>query len=95
MIKVMIERRIAEGLETHYENFVSEALQNISSVPGYISGESLKNSGQPNHHVLISSWQSTHAWEKWANSEKRKYFKDQIMPLLIDEEKFTIFEPQH
>ena len=95
MIKVLIERRIADGLEEHYENYVSEALKSISSIPGYISGESLINTDQPNHHVIISSWHSTNAWEKWATSEKRKYFKDQIMPLLIDEEKYTVFDPQH
>lgn len=92
MIKVIIERLIAEGLEKPYEDIVSEILENITSAPGYISGESLRDLGKPNHHVIISSWRSVQAWENWAESEKRKLFMEQIAPLLAEQEKYTILE---
>lgn len=93
MIKVIIERRVAEGLEQPYEKCVSEALQFISDAPGFVSGESLKDTHSPNHHVIISTWRSANAWQKWLGSEKRKFFMEQILPLLTDEEKLTILEP--
>lgn len=92
MIKVMIERRVAEGLEQPYREYVSEALKYISEAPGFVAGESLKDAESPNRHVIISTWRSTNAWQKWQKSEKRKYFIEQILPLLEEQEKLTILE---
>ena len=65
MIKVIIERQVAEGLESHYEKAVSELLSVMTSAPGYISCESLVNAKQSNHYVVIAKWTSESAWSQW------------------------------
>lgn len=92
MIKVIIERIIADELEPLYEAVVSEMLGDMTSAPGYLSGESFKDLGKPNHQIIISNWRSVQAWENWAESEKRKLFIEQIAPLLEEHEKYTILE---
>ena len=47
MIKVIIERIVAEGLEVPYEKAVSELLNVMTRADGYISGESLVDVDHP------------------------------------------------
>ena len=50
MIRVLIERHIAETLETAYEERSRAILQNAVAAPGFISGETLVNAHDPNHN---------------------------------------------
>ena len=43
MIKVLIERVIAEGLEQPYEEAARKVIQQAVQSPGFISGESFRD----------------------------------------------------
>jgi len=92
MIKVIIERYIAEGLETPYEKAVGELLTAMTSAPGYISGESLVDCRESNHYVVIAWWTSENAWNEWFHSEQRKELHTTIAPFLQTDEKFTLLK---
>ena len=92
MIKVIIERQVAEGLESHYEKAVSELLSVMTSAPGYISGESLVNAKQSNHYVVIAKWTAESAWSQWFHSNDRKRLMTAIAPFLQTDEKFTLLK---
>ena len=92
MIKVIIERQVAEGLESHYEKAVSELLSVMTSAPGYISGESLVNAKQSNHYVVIAKWTAESAWSQWFHSSDRKRLMTAIAPFLQTDEKFTLLK---
>jgi antibiotic biosynthesis monooxygenase (ABM) superfamily enzyme len=92
MIKVIIERQVAEGLESHYEKAVSELLSVMTSAPGYISGESLIDVKRSNHYVVIAKWTTESAWLKWFHSGDRKHLMNAIAPFLQTEEKFTVLK---
>lgn len=93
MIKVLIERTIAEGLETNYEQTVVELLNHAEQSPGYLGGESYKNAKKPNHYVVVSSWESSNAWSLWLYSAERAKMQNQISVFLKEPEHFTILEP--
>ena len=93
MIRVLIERRIVEGLEAPYEEAVTEMMQAIVQAPGFLSGESLRDIDRPQHHYILSAWQSRAAWDRWLFSHARRRALDAIRPFLEQPERITILEP--
>jgi len=92
MIKVIIERNIAEGLELNYLDAIRTTLKSVLEAPGYISSESLTDVHRPNHRIIVTNWTSVQAWEKWKHSEERKNALANIAPILNGEEKITVAE---
>lgn len=90
MIKVIIERIVAQGLEKNYHQAIKQALHNALDAPGYISGESFTDVNQSSHRVIIVNWTSIAAWEKWLQSSPRAEAVADITPLLEGEEKITV-----
>ena len=45
MIRVIIEREIAQGLEQYYEAAIGDLLDAMIKAPGYLAGESPRHSG--------------------------------------------------
>ncbi len=92
MIKVIIEREIAEGLESHYEKAVGELLSVMTNAPGYISGESLVDAKRTNHYLVIAKWTTESAWSQWFHSEERKQLMTVLAPFMQTDEKFTLLK---
>ena len=92
MIRVIIERHIAETLETTYEQAAKNTLQQAVSADGFISGESLRNANDPNPRLILSNWRSVQDWHRWFLSEERKEMMNILNPMLETEEKITILE---
>ncbi|MDH5354339.1 MAG: antibiotic biosynthesis monooxygenase [Gammaproteobacteria bacterium] len=90
MIKVIIERVVAEGLEVPYEKSVSDLLNIMTRAQGYISGESLVDVDQPNHYVVVARWADRKSWDDWYLSEERKEVLAAISPFLQTDEKCTV-----
>ncbi len=92
MIKVIIERRIAEGLEEHYNHAIRNTLKAVLDAPGYLSSESLIDLQNTNHRIIITNWTSVQAWEGWYMSPARKEATTEIAAILEGEEKITVTE---
>ncbi len=92
MIRVIIEREVAEGLEKYYEKAVADLLDVITEAPGYLSGESLAEIHRPNHYVVITRWSNEDAWNRWFHSAERQQVLSAIRPFLQNDEKFTVLQ---
>ncbi len=90
MIRVIIEREVAEGLEEFYESAVANLLGVMSNASGYLSGESLVDIHRPNRYVVVTRWVDEAAWNRWHGSSERQEMLDPISPFLLTEEKFTL-----
>ena len=90
MIRVIIEREVAEGLEEFYETAVANLLGVMANAHGYLSGESLVDIHRPNHYVVVTRWIDESAWNRWYRSNERQQMLDAIRPFLLHEEKFTL-----
>ena len=90
MIRVIIEREIAEGLEEYYEKAISELLDAMTASPGYVSGESLVEIHRPNHYHVITQWTNEDCWRRWLNSGERQRLLSELRPFLQTDEKFTL-----
>ena len=92
MIRVLIERHIAESLEVAYETRSRKVLQNAVAAPGFIAGESLSNRNDPNNHFILSNWRSVSHWDRWYRSKERKELMAELIPMMDREETITILE---
>lgn len=90
MIRVIIEREIAEGLEQYYESAIADLLGVMANTTGYLSGESSVEIHRPNRYVVITRWTDEAAWNRWFQSRERQEMLDAIRPFLLKEEKFTL-----
>jgi antibiotic biosynthesis monooxygenase (ABM) superfamily enzyme len=81
MIRVLIERRIAQGLEHYYDCTVKRTISQVVRAPGCIAGESLKD--------------SLEHWESWLHSSERKNVVSELAPLLEGRERITMLEHTH
>ena len=92
MIRVLIERRLIERVDTFAHEALRELRHEAIKKPGYISGETLRDVDDPNHYIVISSWQSRRDWETWYKSEERSRADEQFRAVLTEPEKITVFE---
>ena len=90
MIKVIIEREIAEGLEEFYESAIANLLGVMANAGGYLSGESLVDMHRPNRYIVITRWTDEAAWIRWCGTSERQQMLDAVRPFLLDEEKRTV-----
>ena len=92
MIRVIIEREIAEGLEEFYESAIADLLGVMANAEGYVSGESSVEIHRPNRYVVITRWTDEAAWNRWFQSSERQELLNAIRPFLLKEEKFTLLK---
>ena len=92
MIYVLVERQIADGMESTYEVAARHALKRAYEAEGFLRGETLRDLQRPNHHYLISKWRSLHDWKRWYYSDSRYETMNQLNPTLADFEKITLLE---
>jgi heme-degrading monooxygenase HmoA len=90
MIRVIIEREIAEGLERFYEQAISNLLDVMANAPGYLAGESLVEIHRPNRYLVVTRWASEEAWNRWFVSPERQELLDSVRPFLQNDEKLTL-----
>jgi heme-degrading monooxygenase HmoA len=95
MIRVLIERHIAEPLERLYEERSRKILQHAVSAPGFVSGESLTDANDSNHRFTLANWRSEADWLRWQASEERKTLMAELTPMMDREEIITILRHGH
>ena len=93
MIRVVIERWLAEGGEEPIERIMRDLRRKAIHTSGYVTGETLRDVADPHHFLILSTWRTREAWEAWAASETRQEIEDQIRLMLAEPEKITVFEP--
>ncbi len=92
MIRVLIERQIADGLEHFYDSTIKRTVSAVIKAPGCISGESLKDANNANRRIVMSKWSSLEDWEAWYQSDARRRVISEITPMLEQREKITMLE---
>src|SRR5690554_8030501 len=97
MIRVLIERHIAETLETAYEERSRLVLQHAGGAPGFISGDTLVDSHDPNHRITLANWRSAADWQRWFLSETRKNLMAEQIAMMDKDQAISVLEqsPMH
>ncbi len=90
MITVIIERHIAPGMASTYENFARQIIEATVSAPGFISGESLRGLDDPNARYIVVKMKNRSNWQQWLLSKQRRDLVALVSPLLTTPEKITL-----
>ncbi|MDX2370263.1 MAG: hypothetical protein QNK36_17960 [Colwellia sp.] len=94
MIKVIIERVLAEDMESTYDSEIRKSLTAIMTAKGYISGASYINVDNPNIRTIITNWDNVNCWNRWHKSKTRREVNKAIVLMLIQEEKIKVLMTQ-
>jgi quinol monooxygenase YgiN len=89
-VKVVIERRVLPGQERRAFDLMRQMRARCLDEPGYISGETLRDSEDAHNIVVISTWFGLMDWRRWAASADRKAFESQLRPLLTAPERVRV-----
>lgn len=94
MIKVIIERVLADDMETTYDSEIRKSLTAIMTAKGYISGASYINVDNPSIRTIITNWDNVTCWNRWHKSKTRREVNKSIVLMLIQEEKIKVLMTQ-
>jgi len=92
MIRVIIDRYIAETLEKNYETAALEILSASVRAPGFISGESLVDMDNPRHRIVLCKWRSRLDWDSWCQSQERRELMAKLSLMLERPEAVTLLD---
>lgn len=89
-VTVLIDRTFKpEGLQKAYEVIVK--LRSLATLePGYISGQTLVSTTNPNRLVVMGTWATVQNWNQWRDSELRKQQVQKLEPLSESPEKVDV-----
>ena len=97
-IRVLMTRKVPKltsGLNVALLPQLSEMLIQLRSMAnrqsGYISGETLRNVDDPNEYLVISTWKSLDAWQRWLNNEDRADLEGRVDALLGSSTVYKVF----
>ncbi len=89
-VKVIIERRFLPGQERRALEILRSMRARCLEEPGYISGETLRDSEDSQSVVVISAWFGLMDWKRWQASEERRAFETKMRPLLASPERVRV-----
>jgi len=82
MVKIFIERTTIPGNELSLNKLLTELRSLAMKSTGYISGETLRALDDPNHFIVISTWDSLEDWKAWEKNQERQKIQKKIDDLL-------------
>ena len=70
--KIIIKRKFVKGKQKEIIALLRELRSRALQQPGYISGETLTSSEDPQLLVVIGTWQNMESWHGWKENNTRK-----------------------
>jgi len=78
IVKVLIKRHVKKDCEREFFDLLKQIRANAIKQEGYISGETLVSTDDPQEFIVISTWQGLEDWIAWRDSKKRKEIDSKI-----------------
>ena len=72
LVKVFIKRKVKRGNEIKFLGLLKKLRSSAMKLDGYISGETLISTDDPQKVMVVSTWQNIESWDQWKESEDRK-----------------------
>ena len=91
MIKVLLERSIKGKNVKEITRLLRMMRVLAMQQPGYISGETLHAVDDPNHYLVISSWESMAHWQAWFGSPERQKLQAEVDACMESPTRLRVF----
>ncbi len=89
MVTIIQERRIKPGKQDELKAFLRQLRLAVADHAGFMGGETLVNSENPNHQIVVSNWRSVEDWKAWEADKKRQEIDQQMRKLMVGAPKVT------
>jgi heme-degrading monooxygenase HmoA len=89
-VKVLIERRVLPGREKRALELLRSIRARCLDEPGYITGETLRDSEDPHNIIVISTWFGLMDWRRWHSSDDRRAFESELRMHLAAPERVRV-----
>jgi heme-degrading monooxygenase HmoA len=76
--KILIKRRFKPGNTPQIVSLLNEIRALAMTQKGYMSGETLIKSEDPNVMVVISTWKDLDSWRLWRTNKERAKFESML-----------------
>jgi heme-degrading monooxygenase HmoA len=90
-VKIVIKRTVPNDKEKDLLPLIKELRILTTRQDGYISGETLQRIDKPGETVVVSTWETAEAWNRWVNSPERTVLQEKIDILLGKETEYEIY----
>ncbi len=90
MITVIQERHIKPGKQDELKILLRQLRLAAMNHPGFVTGETLVNSDDPNHHIVIGNFKSVDDWKVWEGDALRREIAARIRQLMTKPPKITV-----
>ena len=78
MVKVLLERTLKGKHVADVSRLLRQMRVLAMQQPGYISGETLHDVDDPNHYLVISTWEALDDWRAWQKNPQRVKMQDEV-----------------
>jgi len=92
MVRIVVERHLKEGKKGDLLPLLRELRAAALHHPGYVTGETLASTEDPNIILVLSTWRSLEDWKAWEKTEPRIKIYEKIEPLLVEKPKLSIYQ---
>ena len=90
-VRIIIDRKVKKGRESSLSKLLRELRLKAIASEGYISGETLRSSEDPQNYIVISTWQGVDQWKNWEKNQERKKIQAKIEKLMVRPTKTKIY----
>ena len=91
MIKVLMERTIKGQQVKEIVRLLRMLRVKAMQQPGFITGETLHALDDPNHYLVIGSWEKLEDWDAWFNNPERKELQTDVDKFLEEPTKIRVY----
>jgi heme-degrading monooxygenase HmoA len=88
---IMIKRKIPKDKQTKLLPLLIQMRSLAVAQPGYISGQTLQRTNDPEEFLVIGTWKSVDDWKSWFSSKQRKEIQAQIDALLGEKTDYATY----
>jgi heme-degrading monooxygenase HmoA len=93
-ISVIIQRKFKDNEKAAALAPLIVKLRSLATIqPGYVTGKTFRCLDCDGEYLVISTWSSIEAWNRWRDSEQRKELQTQMDELLGEETHYRVYEP--
>jgi heme-degrading monooxygenase HmoA len=90
-VKILIKRTVTQDKAKEVIPLFRKLRTLANDQQGYISGETLRRLDKPDEFLVISTWESSGDWMKWAESGERSEVQDRLDALLGGKTEYEIY----
>lgn len=91
MVKILLERTIKGKQVGKIVQLLRQLRVMAMQQPGYIGGETLHAIDDPNHYLVISTWETLENWQAWYDNPERQKLQAEVDSYLESPTKMRTF----